>query len=219
MQTGDVLRRVRFLAEASEESIEFLAARAVSSRLARGEFLWHQGDPCIGIWVIVSGSIAAVHTTPDGDQLIYRIAGPYESPGHVDIIDGAAREVSARATRPSEVLALSAADVRHVLDTDPAVVFGLLRDTTAIVRILQETAADLAHADLTHRLAKLLLSLADEDRLGLTQGELAAHLAAARQSVNSRLRMLTDSGLVRLAPGGAVAEIDRAGLRAVVTGR
>ena len=106
MQTGDVLRRVRFLAEASEESIEFLAARATSSRVARGEFLWHQGDPCTGIWVIVSGSIAAVHTTPDGDQLIYRVAGPYESPGHIDIVDDAAREVSARATRPSEVLAL-----------------------------------------------------------------------------------------------------------------
>ena len=116
------------------------------------------------------------------------------------------------------MLAISAADVRHVLDTDHAVVLGLLRDTTAIVRVLQETAADLAHADLTHRLAKLLLTLADEDRLRLTQGELAAHLAAARQSVNQTLRMLSDSGLVRLAPGGAVAEIDRAGLETLVAG-
>ena len=169
--------------------------------------------------MIVSGSIAAVHTTADGDQLIYRVAGPYESPGHIDIVDDAGPCGLGARDQTSEVLALSAGDVRHVLETDHAVVLGLLRDTTAIVRVLQETAADLAHADLTHRLAKLLLSLADEDRLGLTQGELAAHLAAARQSVNKTLRMLSDGGLVRLAPGGAVAEIDRAGLRAVVTGR
>lgn len=216
MDVAATLRRVAFLADASDESIAYLAARATPSRLARGEFLFHQGDPCAGMWVIVSGAIAAVHTTPDGDQLIYRVAGPYEAPGHLDIVDDAARRVSARATSASEVLAIGGDDVRHVLATDPAVSLGLLRDLTALARVLEETAADLAHADLTTRLAKLLLRLHAEDRLTLTQGELAAHLAAARQSVNQTLRMLAEAGLVTLGPVGAVADIDRDGLTTLV---
>jgi CRP-like cAMP-binding protein len=212
---GDLLRRVDYLAGASDASIDHLTAHSQRRRLDRGEFLFHEADPCTGCWVIVSGAVVAERLSPEGGRLILHVAGPFETPGYVDVVRGTPRMVSARAVAATELITLTRSSLTRVLETDLAVTLAMLHDVVGIVARLDDIASDLAFANLSQRLAKFLLESAPE-HADLTQREIAARLAAARQSVNVALGAMVRGGLVRLGATGKVDWIDVEGLAELV---
>ena len=80
----------------------------------------------------------------------------------------------------------------------------MLRSLGALARRLTEQAADLVFLDIHGRMAKLLLTLAEERGkesadgivldLNLTQADLAAMVGGSRQSVNQTLRSFKSRG-------------------------
>lgn len=203
MTVADLLRRVHYLANASDDSIEHLAAHATSRRVPRGQFLFHEGDPCAGVWVIVSGAVVAERLSPEGGRLILHVAGPFETPGHVDVVRGTPRMAAARALAETEALTVSAGAFTRVLQTDIAVTLAMLHDAVGIVAALDDLASDLALSNLSQRLAKFLVSH-DSPGLYLAQREIAARLGVARQSVNVALAAMVRGGLVRLGSAGRI---------------
>lgn len=214
------LRSVSLFAALPAEPLRSLALAARRRRYAPKQVLFRIDDPSDSLWVICSGHVQARARAPDGREFTFHVAGPGEAPGQLDLIDQHPRSVDAVAVDEVETLVLPAPKVREVLLAHPDALMSFAADLAVIVRSLGETAADLVFFDLPSRVAKLLLARASGGpvaELDLTQGELAAQLGVARQSLNRTLSAMQRNGLIRLA-GTNVELVDRTALGRLVSG-
>jgi CRP-like cAMP-binding protein len=208
------LRSVPLFSALPVEALRSLATGAKRRRYEPRQALFRIGDPSDWLWVICSGHVQATSRASDGREFVLHVGGPGEAPGHLDLIDGHPRLVDAVAVDEVETLLLPASTVRQILLAHPEALMSFAADLAGIVRILGETAADLVFLDLPARVAKLLLARAPYGsmaELGITQGELAAQLGVARQSLNRTLSAMQRDGLIRVA-GMSVELVDRMAL-------
>jgi CRP-like cAMP-binding protein len=210
-EIADVLRRTELFAQADTGSLTRLAARAYIRRFAAGQVLFTEGEPSEHLYVVHTGRVRVLVTSPRGDELTLSVLGPGDTMGELSIIDGAARSASAEAVAATELLTLPAADVRAAFEADPALLLAVAGELAAIVRRLTGGTADLVFLDLPRRLAKLIVAESRETKsgtvhveVGMSQSGLAARLGVTRQSLNRALSGLVRRGWLSAADGGYV---------------
>jgi CRP/FNR family cyclic AMP-dependent transcriptional regulator len=139
------------------------------------------------------------------------------------LLDGSPRSAAAVAVEPTTVVTLSRETVLELLSQHPSVLDALLRSLGGLVRRLTEQAGDLVFLDLSGRVAKLLLHLADAHgngsgsgsavvNLGLSQSDLAGMVGATRPAVNRVLQSMASRGLIAV-DGQVIKLLDVAALR------
>lgn len=216
MPYRELLASLPLTAGARPESVAALADAAHTRRLARGQILFVEGEPTDRLYVVVSGRIRVVVTSPDGDVLVLAVLDPGDSLGELSILDGGPRSAGAEAIDAVELAAIPAAAVLAFLRAEPDAVLAVARDLALTVRRLTGSTADLVFLDLPRRVAKLLLDAAPAPAavvdLRMSQSELAARLGATRQSVNRALAMLHRRGWIDPHPDGTIALVDRVAL-------
>jgi CRP/FNR family cyclic AMP-dependent transcriptional regulator len=205
------LRRTELFASADPDRLARLAARAFVRRFATGQVVFTEGEPSDHLYVVRTGRLRVLVTSPRGDELTLSVLGPGDTMGELSIIDGAARSASAEAVEATELLTLPAADVRAAFEADPALLLAVAGELAGIVRRLTGGTADLVFLDLPRRLAKLIVTESRQTRtgiirveVGMSQSGLAARLGVTRQSLNRALSGLTRRGWLSAAGGGYV---------------
>jgi CRP/FNR family cyclic AMP-dependent transcriptional regulator len=205
------LRRTELFASAAPERLARLAGRGFVRRFAAGQVVFTEGEPSEHLYVVRTGRVRVLVTSPRGDELTLSVLGPGDTIGELSIIDGAARSASAEAVAATELLTLPAADVRAAFVADPALLLAVAGELAAIVRRLTGGTADLVFLDLPRRLAKLIVAEARETRtgtihveVGMSQSGLAARLGVTRQSLNRALTGLVRRGWLSADEGGYV---------------
>lgn len=173
-----------------EQALRELAGRARLRRYEAEQALYRHGDPSDSAFVLGSGHVQARIRSSEGRELVLHVAAPGEAPGYLDLLDESPRSVDAVAQDDVEVL-VPARVVRRALVEHRRALLQLSAGLASIIRDLNELMRDLVFLDLPARLAKLLLARPASDRrveFGLTQGEPAAQLGVARQSLNRAAR-------------------------------
>jgi CRP/FNR family cyclic AMP-dependent transcriptional regulator len=182
-----------------------VAGSCLQRAYRRGQFLCQQGDPGDRLFVIASGLVKVVLTAEQGDELVLATLRRPEVFGEVAVLDQGPRSASVVAVNQSDVLLLSRSTLLELFRSYPALTDVFLVALGGMLRRLTEQAGDLVFLDLTGRLAKLLLRLAQEHgidaadgalALRLSQSELAAMVGASRPAVNRVLQALAARGII-----------------------
>jgi CRP-like cAMP-binding protein len=219
-----LLRDLPLLGKLGATDLQALASRAVVKRYRRGEAIVRQGDPGDSLHVVVEGVVRITSLSPSGEEFTFATMRPGESVGELSLLDGRARSANAIASEATRTLVIDRSDFLAWLLDHPAAAVTLLESLSLMVRRLSDTVTDLTSLDLAHRLAKLLLHLANGEggeslsgqvRVRITQDELASMLGVSRQSVNKELNRLAGEGWLTLARG-SVTLIDPDALRTFV---
>jgi CRP/FNR family transcriptional regulator, cyclic AMP receptor protein len=205
----EILRRAPLFAALDEESAASLRNAMTEVRLARGDALFHEGDPGDRVYVVTEGKIKLGRTSADGRENLLGVLGPGETFGEVSLFDPGPRTATATAVTESTLLGLAHADLQPWLAERPEVAKGLLQQVAHRLRRTNENMADLVFQDVPARVAKALLDLAT--RFGapapttgihvphdLTQEELAQLVGASRETVNKALADFVNRGWIRL---------------------
>lgn len=182
-------------AELDAGQLSDLARHAAVRRLSAGQVLFVQGDPSDHLVVIRRGRLRVLVSSDRGDELVLTVLGAGETLGGLSVIDGMHRSATVEALDASVVVLLPAAEVRSVLTASPTALLAVARELAGQVRRLTGNTADLVFLDLPRRVAKLILTNAEDGPvadLGVNQTGVAAQLGTTRQSVNRAL-----SGLAR----------------------
>ncbi|CAN5550844.1 cAMP-activated global transcriptional regulator CRP [soil metagenome] len=203
-------------------------ARSVTFRnYRRGHLIFAQGEPGDSLFVISEGLVKVFVTSEEGEDMVLVTLRPPETFGELALIDGGLRSASAEALEPTTTLTLSRGTLIELLQRHPNLAQALLSSLGGLVRRLTEQAADLVFLDLHGRVAKLLLTLAEERGrheglevlldLQVTQGDLAAMVGGSRQSVKHILHAFQRRGYLevegrRIALKDLTALAKRAGL-------
>jgi CRP-like cAMP-binding protein len=200
-------------------------ARLRLREFARGEAVYHAGDPVGGLWAIINGSVEVEIRPPDSAPILVHFASPGWWFGEWPLIHDQPRLASVTAIRPSTLATLPLPDCHSILQSDHAAWrwIAMLTSMTGALALL--VVADLMIQDPVRRTAALLLRLsglrsvvapATEPFPILLSQQKIAHLAnLSRSSITPILRGFARRGYVELDYGSIVIRDARALARLV----
>ncbi len=204
----DVLRRAPLFAALDEEQSAELRASMTETTLARGEALFHEGDPGDRLYVVTEGKVKLHRTSPDGRENMLAVLGPGELIGELSLFDPGPRTATGSALTEVKLLGLGHNDLQPWLNVRPEVASALLRAIARRLRRTNDSMSDLVFSDVPGRVAKQLLDLSrrfgvqSEEGIhvvhDLTQEELAQLVGASRETVNKALADFAGRGWLRL---------------------
>jgi CRP/FNR family transcriptional regulator, cyclic AMP receptor protein len=213
----EVLAQVGLFADLSTAELIALAGLMRPRPYAKEEVIFLRGDPGTAFYVVASGRVKIVLTSPDGKELILRRFGPGASFGELALLDDEPRSADAIPTEASLLLVLQREQFRAFLAEHPEVAAKLLATVSHWLRRNSDLIQDATFLDVPARLARVLLELAVEsngtaassdlpaagavipDRM--KQGEIAALVGATRESVNKWLGSFERQGLIAYQKG------------------
>jgi CRP/FNR family transcriptional regulator, cyclic AMP receptor protein len=207
--SADVLQRVPLFAQLTPAELAGLSRSLRRRRFKRGEVIFFRGDPGDSLYVLETGKIKIVLTSPDGKEVVLSTLGPTDFFGDLALLDGEPRSADAVATESGELLLLHRSDFLQFLEAHPPVAVRLLAILSRRLRRNAQIIQDAAFLDVSGRLARTLLELAAGHsgqpplviRTRLTQTDLAGMVGATRESVNKWLREYDRQGLLHFERG------------------
>ena len=204
----------RILEGLPEEEARRLLSRTRRRRFARGETLFHEGDPGTTVHLVAKGRIAVRVTTPMGEVATVELVLPGDVVGELALLSAEGlRGASAVALEPTETLALDKETFIALRRDDPLVSDFLVQLLAARVRRLTHRLLEALYLPADVRLLRRLLELADVygDVIPLIQEDLAGLAGTTRATVNRVLRRELARGTLELTRG-RVTVIDRESL-------
>ncbi len=208
MKTMDILRQVPYFAELNEEALKGLAARVRERKLDAGETVLMEGDPCEGLYFVVSGRVKVFKVSVEGKEQVIRILGPGRTFNDVPVFDGGPNPGSVAAMEASTVCLVPKDQFLGMVDQYPKMARAVIRLLASRLRALTLVIEDLSLRSVVPRVAKLLLDCTRgrptliEAGAGacarLTQHQIATMTGSVREVVQRALKALEKDGAVRL---------------------
>jgi CRP-like cAMP-binding protein len=185
---------------------------AISRRrtFAKGEVVFHRGDPADSLQLVVKGSFAVRIMTPLGDTATVGVCGPGESFGEMALASPEARRAATvTALEPSETMAVYYGEFERLRKRHPEVTQVLVAVLAVEVRRMNELLLDALYLPAERRVLRRLVELADsyadaDGVIALTQEELAQIAGTSRAQVNRVLRAQEKRGTIELRRGKTV---------------
>ena len=177
----DFLQAGPVFASLPVQELEALASAAREQACRTREYLFHEGDPALWLWIVKTGHVRIVRHSRAGKDVVLELLGPGEIFGGVAAIERRPYPASAQATEPSVVVKIPADVVVGLAERHPPVV----REMALLIGRRLRAAHDsvkLSVEPVESRLAATLLRLADREGVRTKSGvELPFHLT--RQSL------------------------------------
>jgi CRP/FNR family transcriptional regulator len=205
-----LLARVPLLSDLEEEELQRIAQVAIPRSFPKGARVFHEGDTSDACYVIRSGEVRVTREHPDGRAIALATLGPGELVGELAMIDGGSRSASVEALTDVELLAVSAADMRSLLERNAGITAKLVVALTKRLRETNERISRQSFQTVPSRVAGVLSQLVSEEnaeqgRDGVTirmnQADLAQLAGTSRESVSRFLAVLERAGVVRVGRG------------------
>lgn len=219
MTSKQILKTAPLFAVLEDSELEALAARCIIRGFDAGQILFHEGEPCQGLYIVVTGRIRIFKVSVNGREQVLAIEGPGASVAELPVFDGGTYPASASAVDRSEALFVSRAELRAICLEHPQVSLKLLQVVGARLRRLVGIIEELSFTTVRHRLIAWLLRQSNGGglvTLNASHQELAAQIGTVRELVSRNLARLQAQSLIEV-KGREIHILDREGLEADLT--
>ncbi|WP_420336884.1 Crp/Fnr family transcriptional regulator [Roseibium sp.] len=203
---SDIDEGAGFLSRLSAEDLAIVRSEGSSCRFQKGEGVFFQGDRHSGIWLIESGSVRTFYAGPSGREITLAFWTPGHFIGGPEIFGGGMHMWSADAQEDVELLYLTGARIRQLVDTMPSFAICLINGLVAKGKCYSALVQMLGTRSVTERLAQLLIILGDTHGIPegnrlviekkITHEHLAAIVGSTRQWVTMTLDKFQKKGLI-----------------------
>ena len=139
--------------ELNDDERRILAGALSLRDLRHGDVLIREGSADDHLYVVVSGVLGVVKNAGTEEEMTLNAIRPGNVVGELSFLDGATRYASLVALSDTRVLGLSRADLEGLLDTQPKVVYHVMRAIVRVVHDIQRRMS-MQTAELTNYLYK-----------------------------------------------------------------
>jgi CRP/FNR family transcriptional regulator, cyclic AMP receptor protein len=191
----------RFLSEDEWRSLE---AYGRPRRFRTRQRLFREGEHGDHVLAIRSGRVKVSVQTRSGREILLAVKEPGDLVGELSVIDGRPRSATAIALDPVDALVVPAPAFAEFIESHPRIAVRLLRTLAAQIRDADRRSVDRDTGDITCRVARRLVDLAErlgehrgsgvEITLTLSQDDLAAWVGATREATSRALGGLRADG-------------------------
>ncbi|SEN06356.1 cAMP-binding domain of CRP or a regulatory subunit of cAMP-dependent protein kinases [Roseovarius tolerans] len=179
--------------------------------LAKGEALFHEGDPSDGLYVLCSGLVQVSITDADGNTLVLALPEHGAPLGEMTLVTPDPRSATVTALEDSVLLHVGTGTMVALLAEEPALARHLIAFLSRRLRQSNDSLHRFAFDNLQRRLLQKLTELGlqhgDLRPEGLSLGRkfsqtaLAEMLGVTREAVNKQLKLLQDQGDIEIETG------------------
>ncbi len=223
----NTLRRCDLFAGLSSEDLNQIAQLTVLRSIERGEYLFHEGEPSRGFYIVQTGSICVHRVNAAGKEQVIYVFRSGQSFAEAALATEGGYPADARATEPSTVLLVQKAGFVELLKQRPELALRMLASMAIHLRTLIGQLEDLTMKDVETRLANWLLKQLPAGAapptptqphlitLSGTKRALAAELGTVSETFSRTLAKLRELGLIEV-DGPRISLLNPAGLKALL---
>lgn len=205
--TENTLRSCQLFVGLPVADIAAVASFALTKHLAKGDYLFREGDPAQGFYVVQRGGINVHRVSAAGKEQVIHIFRPVESFAEATLASEGGYPADARATEASAVVLVPKRDFIALLRSRPELALRMLGSMSQHLRVLVGLLDDLALKDAETRVANWLLKRCPQPlragaiviELDRTKRVLAAELGATSETLSRTLARFRDQKLLRVA--------------------
>ncbi len=221
----NTLRCCELFAGLSGEELQRIADLAVPRSLERGEYLFREGEPSRGFYIVQAGSICVHRVNANGKEQVIQVFRAGRSFAEAALASESGYPAHARALEPSSVLVVQKPGFVELLKERPELALRMLASMSIHLRALVAQLEDLTMKDVETRLAHWLLKQHPETgdapsapvtvELKGTKRALAAELGTVSETLSRTLAKLREQELIDV-DGPRITLRNPAGLRALL---
>jgi CRP/FNR family transcriptional regulator, dissimilatory nitrate respiration regulator len=219
----NALRRCQLFTGLPVVDLEAIAEATLVKSLERGEYLFHEGDPATGFYVVQRGAVNVHRVTAAGKEQIIHVFRAGDSFAEVALASATGYPADARALEPTQVLLVQKAGILALLKRQPELALRMLGSMSSHLRVLVGQIEDLTVKDVETRLANWLVKRCPNPRsetpmkieLTVAKGVLAAELGTVSETFSRTLAKFREQRLITV-KGKTVTVLSPAKLNALL---
>jgi CRP/FNR family transcriptional regulator, dissimilatory nitrate respiration regulator len=183
--------------------LEAIAAFALLRNVAKDSYLFHEGDPSEGFYVVQKGAINVHRVSPGGKEQTIHVFRPGESLAEASMATERGYPANARALEASAVVVVPKPPFLALIGRRPDLGLRMLASMSQHLRVLVGLVDDLTLKDVETRFLNWLLKRCPrgatgvvEIELGSTKRVLAAELGTSSETLSRTFARLRAEGLL-----------------------
>src|SRR5262245_1552189 len=219
----NALRSCQLFAGIAQPELAAIAEITVIKSVAKGSYLFHEGDPSVGFYIVQAGAINIHRVNAVGKEQVIHVFRAGESFAEGTLATEKGYPADARAVEASQVLLVQKAGILALLRRQPELALRMLGSMSAHLRILVGQLEDLTLKDVETRLANWLLKRCADSAsekpvkivLSMTKRVLAAELGTVSETFSRTLAKFREQELITV-KGKTVTVLSPARLSALL---
>lgn len=200
----NTLRACQLFAGLPPSDLAAVAGITAVRRLEKGEYLFREGEPARGFYVVQKGAINVHRVTAAGKEQVIHIFRPGESFAEAALATPSGYPADARAVESSQVLQVQKDGFLVLLKRQPELGLRMLASMSVHLRVLVGQLEDLTLRDVETRLANWLVKRCPNPEgtrpvrieLHMTKRMLAAELGTVSETLSRTLARFRERGLL-----------------------
>lgn len=217
------LRGCQLFVGLPQQDLELIAALVTVKSLDKGEYLFHEGDPTSGFYIVQKGAINVHRVNAAGKEQVIHVFRVGESFAEATLATLRGYPADARAVEPSQALLVQREGFLQLVARQPELALRMLASMSSHLRVLVGQLEDLTLKDVETRLANWLLKRCPDAssrspvsvQLKMTKRVLAAELGTVSETFSRTLAKFRERGLVEVT-GSQITILDPSKLSVVL---
>jgi CRP/FNR family transcriptional regulator, dissimilatory nitrate respiration regulator len=198
------LRCCQLFTGLSPEDLEAIASFILTIRLAKDEYLFHEGEPSLGFYLVQAGAVNVHRVNAAGKEQVIHVFRSGETLAEAALSSATGYPANARAVEACTVLLIPKKPILDLIGRRPDLALRMLGSMSAHLRVLVGALDDLTLKDVETRLLNWLVKHGRTARQGLiqlpgTKRVLAAELGTSSETLSRTLARLRDEKLITVA--------------------
>jgi CRP/FNR family transcriptional regulator len=200
----NTLRRCQLFTGLPLVDLETIAEATLVKSLERGEYLFHEGDPATGFYVVQAGAVNVHRVTAAGKEQVIHVFRTGDSFAEVALVAPTGYPADARVLEPTQVLLVQKEDFLALIKRQPELALRMLGSMSGHLRVLVGQIEDLTVKDVETRLANWLVKRCPNPKvespvkieLTVAKGVLAAELGTVSETFSRTLAKFREQKLI-----------------------
>ena len=202
----NTLRNCRLFAGLPPADLRVIADITVSRSLEKNEYLFREGDPSRGFFVVQSGAMSIHRLTPAGKEQVIHVFHAGDSFAEATLATDTGYPADARAIESSQVLLVQKDAFVALLKRQPELALRMLASMSLHLRVIVSRLDDLTQKDVETRLANWLIKRCPAQihdapytiELPMTKRMLAAELGTVSETFSRTLAKFREQQLIEV---------------------
>lgn len=198
------LRCCQLFTGLSAEDLTTIACFTRPLALAKDEYLFHEGEPAHGLYLVQAGAVNVHRVSAAGKEQVIHVFRSGESFAEAALASATGYPANARAVEPTTVLLIPKAPILELIGRRPDLALRMLGSMSVHLRVLVGMLDDLTLKDVETRLLNWLVKHARTASQGVirlpgTKRVLAAELGTSSETLSRTLARLRGQKLITVA--------------------
>lgn len=219
----NTLRSCQLFTGLPTDDLEKIVEVTAVKMLEKGDYLFHEGDPAHGFYIVQRGAINVHRVTATGKEQVIHVFRTGDSFAEIAVVSPTGYPADARAVETTQVLLVQKEGMFELLKRQPELALRMLGSMSSHLRVLVGQIEDLTVKDVETRLANWLVKRCPDlqsdkpvnIQLTVTKRVLAAELGTVSETFSRTLAKFRQQKLIA-AKGKTLTVLNPARLNAVL---